>query len=939
MKFSNGSTVWQKLPAVSNQIWLSMKLMMVLLTFALLQVSAKGNAQNVNFTGKNVSLAKVFSAIKKQTGYLFFYRTDDLGNARAVSVQLKNATISQALDEIFKNQPLGYSIKERTIIISAKEIATAATTENVAAPSNLQIDVKGKVLNEKGQPIAGATVSVKGTAIATSTNDNGDFQLVGLADNAVLVITGVNIQTKEIKVNGRNDISIDVRTKVSEESEVIVSTGYQRLKKGQLTGAYSTIDRNTYLQTVPVNGNIVENLEGRISGLVLNVNQSYNDFAQPGNTSPFTIRGVSTFQAIKKPLIVLNGFPTEFDIASINPYDIESITVLKDAASAAIYGVRASNGVIVIVTKKGLVGKPLVNFTTTLTTKPKPNFNKLNLLGGKGYTDFESAVGVNDIENNFIDKNSLDGSNGTYTPVFSITDDLYNGVITQAEADALLAEYNNYDNTADYKKLFLQSPLLQNYDVNVSGGGDKSTYFFGLNHLNNTGSDKGSRAEKTNINYRGTFDFSDRISAEVQTIYSNNRNKSLPVLNYLSVQPYQRFLNADGTPANTYFAKESFDYFGFGGSYGTLSQAQNDRNIANGLYDQNYYPVQELNENSNKFQSDIFRVQGNVKAKIVKGLNLEVGGVYEKEIDNLTNIASENAYSTRIMLNYFASPDFFTNQPVFGIPQGGVKKSADNIINSFTLRAQLNYNNVFKQKHNLTLLAGAEQRKITNTGSISTVFGYNDRTLSTQKADLTLLGDFNYFPGYYDDIAPFSGFGIYDQTEFGNPYFDESFTDDRFISYYGNAAYTYDRKYTVTGSLRLDQSNLFGTDAKFRYTPLWSAGFAWDIAKEDFLKNASWLNGLNYRLAAGYNGNIIKNSGPFNILRSQVNTYTPNPTIGYIISTPRNNRLRWEKTFNFNTGIDFSIFNSRLSGSVDYYIKRGKDIFNPIQVGSYNRFQ
>jgi hypothetical protein len=233
------------------------------------------------------------------------------------------------------------------------------------------------------------------------------------------------------------------------------------------------------------------------------------------------------------------------------------------------------------------------------------------------------------------------------------------------------------------------------------------------------------------------------------------------------VQPYQHFLNADGTAASTYFAKASYDYFGFGGSYGTLSQAKNQQNIAMGLYDENYYPVQEFKENSNNLQSDIFRIQGNIKAKIVKGLNLEVGGVYEKELDNLANIASENAYSTRIMLNYFASPDQYTGNPVFGIPQGAVKKTTNNTISTYTLRAQLNYNNIFNQVHNLTILAGVEQRKLTNVGSVNTVFGYNDRTLTVQKADLTLLGNQNYFPGYYGDITPASGFGVYDQTEFG----------------------------------------------------------------------------------------------------------------------------------------------------------------------------
>lgn len=266
--------------------------------------------------------------------------------------------------------------------------------------------------------------------------------------------------------------------KYSREQVSIISTGYQNLKKSQLTGAYATIGRSTYQQSVPAAGNIIDNLEGRLSGLILNINQSRNSWADPSNTSPFVIRGVSTFQAIKKPLIVLNGYPTEVDIESINPYDIESVTILKDAASAAIYGVRASNGVVVINTRKGTNGKPNIHFTTALTFRPKPNFNKLNLAKGRDYINFEQAEAISNIENNFYSKDYIDMVNGTYTPVFSITDDLYNGKITQEEADGLFNELAAYDNTEDYKKIFIQNQLYHSYDFNVSGGGPGSTYFF-----------------------------------------------------------------------------------------------------------------------------------------------------------------------------------------------------------------------------------------------------------------------------------------------------------------------------------------------------------------------------------------------------------------------------------------------------------------------------
>lgn len=284
-----------------------------------------------------------------------------------------------------------------------------------------------------------------------------------------------------------------------------------------------------------------------------------------------------------------------------------------------------------------------------------------------------------------------------------------------------------------------------------------------------------------------------------------------------------------------------------------------------------------------------------------------------------------------MILNYFAYPDQFTGEPVFGVPQGGIKKIRDNSISSYTLRAQLTYDKLLNEKNLISLLAGAEQRSIVNSGSLHSVFGYNENSLTMKPVDLGLLGDINYYPGYMDFIVPQFGFGVVNQTNGMRDYFDETISDNRFVSTYANGAYTYDSRYSVTASLRIDQSNLFGNDPKFRYTPLWSAGASWNLSNERFLAGNSFIDNLKLRVAAGYNGNIIKGSGPFNILSGSVNTYLPNPLVGYSIRTPRNNQLRWEKTFNFNTGFDFGLFSNRLSGSVDYYIKKGLDIFSQVQ--------
>lgn len=914
-------------PRCVPKILFIMRLTTFLLMLAVMQVSASGFAQKITLNQKSVTLSQIFKEIRNQTGYNVFWEPEQLKGTMSFNAQFKKASVEAVMEKCLAGTNLTYVILDNTIIIQPKE---KTLFDKVLEYLN-KIEIKGKVTDENNSPLPGATIRIKGTANLVLTNNNGEFLLKDIPDNAVLTITYLGYEEKEIATSPGAYLLIKLAPLSQNLDQVsIISTGYQTLKKSQLTGAYASINRSTYQQSVPADGNIINNLEGRLAGLMLNVNQSRSSWNDPGNTSPFVIRGVSTFQAIKKPLIVLNGYPTEVDVESINPYDIESVTILKDAASAAIYGVRASNGVVVITTRKGVLGKPKVNLTTAFTYKPKPNYSKLNLLKGRDFISFESASGLNDIENNFISKEYIEMVNGTYTPVFSITDDLYNGKITQEEADKLYTGLASYDNTEDYKKLFLQNQVFQTYDLNVSGGGTNSTYFFGLNHQNNKSLQKFSGFNKTNINYRGTFEFSKRINLDVQTLYSTSNTKAAAVPGYTDFKPYQHFLNADGSPASTYFAPFNQNYFGFGESYGTISTTRNQDNMALGLYDEIYYPYQEMFENSRDFKREVYRAQGNLKLNILSGLNLELGGVYEREQHKMISSASERAYETRIMLNYFAKKDPVTGKPIFSIPQGGSNKTENSEIASYTLRAQLSYNKLLGEKHDLSFLGGIEQRKNTNSTKLNTVFGYNSNILTIKPADLTLLGNSNYFPDFTDIIVSGLGGFVFDQTTF-EQFFNETYTDDRFLSYYANGAYTYNDKYTLTGSLRIDQSNLFGEDPKFRYTPLWSSGISWNIRNEDFLKEIKWMNELKLRIAAGYNGNIKKGSGPFNLLMANVNNYVPNPVIGYAISAPRNNELRWEKTFNMNAGVDFGLFDGRISGSLDYYIKRGNDIFSPIE--------
>lgn len=365
-----GNLSWRKLPP---QIHKTMKLLCFLMTAAFLQVYATGSAQ-VTLSLKDAPLEKVLHEIERQTGYGFLYTKKMMREAPDVTIDVKNVSVSQALQECFRGQPLEYSIDKNTIVITRKVLTSEWQLPGFVLPP--PIDVHGRVVNEKGEPVAGASVKVKGSDKGISTDANGEFVLTGIDENATLVISGVNIETFEVKVNGKTDLGVlKGKLKISENEEIeIVSTGYQQLPKERATGSFVFIDNK--LLNRRVSTNILDRLEGVTSGLIFNPGNLSNGARLPNEKLGITIRGVTTIdeKVSADPLIVLDNFPYEGDINNINPNEVESITVLKDAAAASIWGARAGNGVIVITTKKGKRGQPLkVNFTSNFTLGERPD--------------------------------------------------------------------------------------------------------------------------------------------------------------------------------------------------------------------------------------------------------------------------------------------------------------------------------------------------------------------------------------------------------------------------------------------------------------------------------------------------------------------------------------------------------------------------------------
>lgn len=354
------------LPAGLTKTLRIMKLTAFLLLSACLAASANSKAQTITLSVKDVPLEKVFTEIKKQSAYSFVYYKADLANRKKVTLQLQNAGIEEALQSLFKDQPLTYSIIEKNIIIRQKEPAAEK-----ALPPPPPIDIKGRIVNETGEGVA-ASITVKGTAAGVTSTVDGYFEIKNVDNNATLVITGVNIETIEIKVNGRTDITILTKKKIAAQEEVVINAGYYTVKDRDRTGDISKVDASI-IEKQPVL-NPLQALQGRVPGL-----QVTQETGVPGGSYSVEIRGRNSIQSGSEPLYIVDGVPyTSLRMGStfssaitgmgnplngINPADIESIEILKDADATAIYGSRGANGVILINTKKGKSGKTNYDFS------------------------------------------------------------------------------------------------------------------------------------------------------------------------------------------------------------------------------------------------------------------------------------------------------------------------------------------------------------------------------------------------------------------------------------------------------------------------------------------------------------------------------------------------------------------------------------------------
>lgn len=459
-----------------------MKLTVLLITIALMQVHATGHAQTVTLSRQHTSLEKIFREIRKQTGYTFLYTDEQLAAVGKITLQVKDAPLQEVLELCFRNQPLTYSVENRIIIVKRRPATAAPPPPHIA-----DITVKGRVTNEQGEALPGATIQVKGSARGVVTDEHGTYTISVPEEHAVLIVSSIGYNKQEVAVNGRAEIAVVLEALASKMNELVV-VGYGEQKKSSLTNAISTVSSREF-RDQPVN-RLDQVLQGRVAGV-----QVTNAAGAPGGSVRIRIRGANSITGGNDPLYVVDGF-VGAEFFSINPDDIESINVLKDASATALYGSRGANGVIIVTTRKGSKNGLRVNFSSLVSSSQV--INKLDLLNAG---DFAETV------------NAHASATGA-TPPFT---------------EQQITDFHAKGSTDWQREIFRQA-IGQEYQLSLSGGNDRSGYLISGNYVNQDGVINNTSYKRYTVRSNIDSKLSNRVSAflNMTASYSSAQNVDIP---------------------------------------------------------------------------------------------------------------------------------------------------------------------------------------------------------------------------------------------------------------------------------------------------------------------------------------------------------------------------------------------------------------------------
>ncbi|MBO9634544.1 MAG: SusC/RagA family TonB-linked outer membrane protein, partial [Chitinophagaceae bacterium] len=850
---------------------------------------------------ENAPLVKVFKMVEEQTGFMFFYEKKLLEATSPVTVKARNSSVADFLSLLLKDQPLGFSIRNTTITINRKEMKAPMPATEPALTVSPLIRVTGLVTGKDGIPLAGATVIDLTRNTHDFTDAKGKFSLEAEIGDS-LQISYVDHEVLKLKVSTA-EIRIKLKPvdKSMDNVEVVINTGYQKLRPNEMAGSVEVITEKMLQERV--GPNILDRLRGMTNGLQFqNKTGPSKASGNPRSVLNMSIRGWNTINGPTDPLIIVDNFPYTGDIDNINPNDVESIILLKDASATSIWGAKGGNGVIVINLKKGKFNqKTSISLSTTFSYTDKPNLGKLPLLTTPEYID--QLIAFESKSSGIYNNNPGVGEN----PVVEVLRNRYFNKISSADSAKAIDYLKTIDSRSEWDKYIYVHPFQQTYSLNFSGGSNNIAWNLSGSHFSDRNRTQ-ARSSRTTFNFGNKFKISPKLDIEIGGDYTSSKGQSgapefqsinLPYAFY-PVFPYLQLKDSNGVATSyaTRAAKSVLDTLG-GGK----------------LLDYLYYPLEDWKNDFTKNSSNAYSFRGTIQFRPLKGLNFRVEMNSFQQNEEAKAVRNEFSYFTRNIINLFTRINRTTMNVERLVPIGDIVSFTNNRLSALNFRSIGEFERTFNDRHNVHLMGSFDLNRSVSTRNGSILLGYSEDPL------IQTLVDFNSTFSQFPMIAA----TWLNQALGASTISELKKLEDRGISTLLAASYEYNRKYLISGSLRKDGANIIGRKANDRWNPLWSIAGRWAVDKESFFK-VNWISSLNLSSSIGISGNIdiTKTAEPVAIVQQTI----PFPSM--VVNTPPNPELRWEKYFQMNWRLDMGLLKNRINLTFDYYIKRNRDLYGPI---------
>ncbi len=850
------------------------------------------SAQKVRINMTNVPLVNVLKEIQNQTPYTFVYTSSLIDVKKRVSINVIEEEIESVLDKLLTGTEISYKIVNKQITLSPKEFKNEKLNITVNQQNGRKIS--GLVIDESKEPLPGVSVQNLNSKKRAFTDTKGTY-MIEASDGDRLMFYMIGMLQKEITVSkGTNVYNVEMLTDIVQLEDVVV-TGYQTISKDRAAGAVSIVNA-AEIQNRP-SVDIISAMDGMFAGL-----RVHGD----GGTEKLTIRGISTMtMGVSNPLVVVDGFAVEDGLESINPNDVETVHILKDASAASIWGARSSNGVVVITTKRAKKGLH-VKFNSFVSIQDKIDLEYTNpIASSKDALRWEKYLWDNNKKfSSFSISKDVDGNNNPATLGITLMNMRDLGRISQSDYTQQISRLEQIDYKDDVSKYLLENAVVQNYDLSVNGASDRNQYVFNVRYTKDQSSFKYSNNREILANFRNIYSITRWLdfNFSIMTKFSKSNNSGASLSDIKSISPYERIIDDNG---------------GYTKMVGSHYQEFIDD--VNGVFpkDWNYNLLQDIKSRELLTDRNSLRMQTSLNFKLFKGLTYETKFQYELYKTENNNYYSEDSYYVRDQINKWVDYDEATRKvSKLYVPLGGQLLKGYYTNRAYNFGNQLKYNQTFG-RHEVTGGVFTEiSSSINESYRAPTIFGYNPDMLTTETPEI-------FYPIH-------SYWGATNYTLNGlDPAL--SYTDERFFSILGNAAYTLDNKYSVTGSFRIDASNLIVKDPKYRYAPFWSAGLNWKADREDFIREMNVFDRLNVRFSYGHTGNVVTSTS-FVPLVTLMGVYSPTGVEYAVINDYGNPALTWERTKSANLGVDFALKGAKLFGTLELYNKHGIDIVGEIDL-------